>query len=66
MLSLGASFVGVVASSLFALMAVCQDMELKLEIKGRYCLHRHRAKLDGLNCGFWNVSLSFNSGCLES
>jgi hypothetical protein len=33
MLSIGASFVGVVASSLFALMAVCQDMELKLERK---------------------------------
>jgi hypothetical protein len=69
MLSLGASFVGGVASSLFALMAVCHDMELKLEIKGRYCFkdHRHRAKLDGLNCGFWNVSsLSFNFGCLEN
>ncbi len=66
MLSLGASFVGVVASSLFALMAVCQDMELKLEIKGRYCLKDHRAKLHGFNCGFWNVSLSFNFGSLEN
>jgi hypothetical protein len=44
-LSLGASFVGVVASSLFALMAVCQDMELKLEIKGPYCFKDHRQEL---------------------